>query len=67
MQNFKSVYFADHPGGNAKRRNLKLAFGPGDADLFRAIGPLSSEISDAFWKATPSAISRPARRLKGRA
>ena len=43
MQNFKSVYFADHPGGNAKRRNLKLAFGPGDADLFSAIGPLSSE------------------------
>ena len=43
MQNFKSVYFADHPGGNAKRRNLKLAFGPGDADLFREISPLASE------------------------
>ena len=43
MQCFKSVYFADHPGGNAKRRNLKLAFGPGDADLFRAISPLASE------------------------
>lgn len=43
MQRFKSVYFADHPGGDAKRRNLKLAFGPRDADLFRAIEPLASE------------------------
>lgn len=43
MQRFKSVYFADHPGGNAKRRNLKLAFGPRDVDLFRMISPLASE------------------------
>ena len=43
MQNFKSVYFADHPGSDAKRRNLKLAFGPGDIDLFQAISPLASE------------------------
>ena len=43
MQNFKSVYFADHPGGSAKRRNLKLAFGPGDAGLFKVISSLASE------------------------
>ena len=43
MQNFKSVYFADHPGGDAKRRNVKLAFGPGDVDLFQVIRPLASE------------------------
>lgn len=42
-QNFKSIYFADHPGGDAKRRSLKLAFGPDDADLFGLISPLASE------------------------
>ena len=43
MQNFKSVYFADYPGENAKQRNLKLAFGSGDADLFGMVNPLTSE------------------------
>ena len=43
MQRFKSVYFADHPGENPKRRSLKLAFGPGEDDLFRVISPLASE------------------------
>ena len=43
MQHFKSVYFSDHPGSTAKRRNVKLAFGPDDAGLFAAIKPLSSE------------------------
>ncbi len=43
MQNFKSVYFADHPGENSKRRNLKLAFGASDADVFQAVSSLTSE------------------------
>ena len=43
MQHFKSVYFADHPGDNPKRRSLKLAFGPNEADLFSVISPLASE------------------------
>ena len=43
QQRFKSVYFADHPSGSTKRRHLKLAFGSGDADLFQAVGRLSSE------------------------
>lgn len=43
MQHFKSVYFADYPGENPKRRSLKLAFGPGEEDLFGVIGSLASE------------------------
>ena len=43
MQKFKSVYFADYPATSAKRRNLKLAFGPDDDDLFAAVNSLSSE------------------------
>ena len=43
QQRFKSVYFADHPADSAKRRSLKLAFGPADADLFQVVQPLSSE------------------------
>lgn len=43
MQRFKSVYFADHPGANSKQRNLKLAFGPSDIELFNAVRTLTSE------------------------
>ena len=43
MQQFKSVYFVDYPAESARRRNLKLAFGPGDAALYGALKPLSSE------------------------
>ena len=43
MQQFKSVYFADYPAESAKRRNLKLAFGPDDVALFGVLKPLSSE------------------------
>lgn len=43
VQQFKSVYFADHPGENCKQRSLKLAFGPTDAALFSSIKALSSE------------------------
>ena len=43
MQQFKSVYFADYPAESAKKRSLKLAFGPDDAALFGVLKPLSSE------------------------
>ena len=43
MQRFKSVYFADHPGEDAKQRHLRLAFGPDDAGLFGAVRPLASD------------------------
>ena len=42
VQRFKTIYFPDHPGVDA-RRNLKLAFGPADDDLYRAAAPLASE------------------------
>ena len=42
MQRFKSIYFSDYPGVDA-RRNLTLAFGPADADLHRTVEPLTSE------------------------
>lgn len=42
MQLFKSVYFADHPAPTASRRNLKIAFGPDDAEIFEAVAGLSS-------------------------
>ena len=43
MQQFKSVYFADHPAKTAKRKKVTLAFGSGDAELFELVSPLSSE------------------------
>lgn len=43
MQAFKSVYFSDHPGSGHERRNLKLAFGPADADIYSRVRGLSSE------------------------
>src|SRR6185369_9624201 len=41
-QEFKSIYFADFPASTAKQKNLTLAFGSRDADLYKAIKPLSS-------------------------
>lgn len=43
MQTFKSVYFADHPGDAASSRNVTLAFGTGDRDLYQRVRNLSSE------------------------
>lgn len=43
MQRFKSVYFSDYPAESAKQRNLKLAFGPDDTELFATTKRLSSE------------------------
>jgi DNA modification methylase len=42
-QTFKSVYFPDHPGESASQRNLKLAFGAGDSDLYQVVKPLSGQ------------------------
>jgi DNA modification methylase len=42
-QAFKSVYFPDHPGDTAKQRNVKLAFGKSDRDLFAAVKPLTGQ------------------------
>lgn len=41
-QEFKSIYFPDFPAESAKQKSLTLAFGRRDAELFRAIKPLSS-------------------------
>src|SRR5215207_2019495 len=41
-QQFKSIYFPDFPADSAKQKNLTLAFGNRDGDLYRAIKPLSS-------------------------
>ena len=43
MQQFKSVYFPDFPADNAKAKNLKLAFGRGDENLWKCVDSLSSE------------------------
>jgi hypothetical protein len=46
---FKSIYFSDHPGQTARQRNLKLAFGPSDEPLYRAMrGVSSQQIRDAI-------------------
>ena len=42
-QGFKSVYFPDHPGNTAKKRNVKLAFGESDHDLFATVKPLTGQ------------------------
>jgi len=41
-QEFKSIYFADFPASSAKQKSLTLAFSSRDADLYKAIKPLSS-------------------------
>src|SRR6266550_4065590 len=41
-QEFKSIYFSDFPADSPKQRNLTLAFGRLDSELYKAIKPLSS-------------------------
>jgi DNA modification methylase len=41
-QEFKSIYFPDFPADSAKQKNLTLAFGRRNEDLYKAIKPLSS-------------------------
>jgi DNA modification methylase len=41
-QNFKNIYFADFPADSCRKKNITLAFGHHDTDLFESIRPLSS-------------------------
>lgn len=41
-QRFKTVYFADHPAESARQRNLTLAFGAKDGDVYDLVQGLSS-------------------------
>lgn len=41
-QNFKTVYFQDHPATSASSKNIKLAFGKGESTLYDSISSLSS-------------------------
>ena len=43
MQQFKSVYFADYPTEETKRRSITLAFGSKDQDIYGIAKRLSSE------------------------
>jgi tRNA G10 N-methylase Trm11 len=42
-QTYKSVYFPDHPGINAQERNLTIAFGGKDREIFNEIKILTSQ------------------------
>ena len=41
-QRFKTVYFADHPAGLSHQKNLTLAFGEKDRDIYERMQGLSS-------------------------
>ncbi len=41
-QEFKNIYFSDFPAESSKKKNLTLAFGNKDAELYRTIKTLSS-------------------------
>lgn len=41
-QRFKTVYFADYPSESARQRNLTLAFGAKDGDVYDLVQSLSS-------------------------
>ncbi len=43
MQQFKTVYFADHPASSSRSKNLKIAFGSADQALYEKVASLSSE------------------------
>lgn len=40
---YKNVYYADHPGKNAKHRNITLAFSESDQKVYSMLSPLSSQ------------------------
>lgn len=42
-QQYKAVYFSDHPGETAKERTVTLAFGKSHTDIFQLVKPLSSD------------------------
>lgn len=43
MQQHKSIYFPDFPAKESNAKNLKVAFGKGDEDLWKCVESLSSE------------------------
>jgi DNA modification methylase len=43
MQQFKTVYFADHPASSTRGKNVKIAFGVADQALYERVANLSSE------------------------
>ena len=42
-QLYKTIYFPDHPGDSARKKNVKLAFGKADEQLYRHIKPLTGQ------------------------
>lgn len=42
-QQFKTIYFQDHPAATSKKKNLKLAFSDRDSDIYRVVSALSSQ------------------------
>lgn len=62
-QQFKNIYFSDFPGDSARERNLTLAFGDKDAELYREIKPLSShEIRERLGHASHRSLAEGAQR-----
>lgn len=42
-QNFKSLYYPDHPAKEPKKKNIKIAFGEKDRKLYDSVAGLSSD------------------------
>lgn len=64
-QEFKSIYFSDFPADFTKQRNLTLAFGRQDAELYKAIKPLSShELRELLGHPNFSSLQRAAVRKR---
>ncbi|MEW6001024.1 MAG: DNA methyltransferase [Nitrospirota bacterium] len=42
-QAFKTIYFKDYPASSSKKKNLKIAFGEKEKDIFDIVFPLSSQ------------------------
>ncbi len=43
MQNFKTLYFPDHPSKEPKKKNIKIAFSEKDRKLYDSVAGLSSD------------------------
>lgn len=56
-QTFKAIYFADHPGVSPNEKNLTLAFGRKDAELYsRVRGLTSQELRELLGHASFSSL-----------
>ncbi|MBN1436183.1 MAG: hypothetical protein JW936_03840 [Sedimentisphaerales bacterium] len=42
-QFFKTVYFPDYPAESSGKRNIKIAFGKSDREVFKAVKPLANQ------------------------